>query len=109
MLRKKIEKAGLPITVVNKAINNLDETADIVITHRDLTDRAKRHAPNATHISLNNFLDNQLYDNLVVRLQESSSPTANDAVYREAAASPALFTFRITSYNVCYTKLLRTI
>ncbi len=95
MLRKKIEKAGLPITVVNKAINNLDETADIVITHRDLTDRAKRHAPNATHISLNNFLDNQMYDNLVVRLQESSSPkqvTANDAVYREAAASPALFT-----------------
>jgi PTS system mannitol-specific IIC component len=51
LLRKKIEKAGLPITVVNQAINNLDDKADIVITHRDLTDRAKRHAPHAQHIS----------------------------------------------------------
>ncbi len=98
LLRKKVEKAGLPITVVNQAINNLDESADIVITHRDLTDRAKRHAPNATHISLNNFLDNQLYDNLIVRLQEGqegSRPkalSANDDVYRGADATPALFT-----------------
>ncbi|WP_024871664.1 PTS mannitol transporter subunit IICBA [Tolumonas lignilytica] len=98
MLRKKVEKAGLPITVVNQAINNLDEKADIVITHRDLTDRAKRHAPNAQHISLNNFLDNQLYDNLVARLQEAGegrrpkAVTANDDVYRGDNLSPALFT-----------------
>ncbi len=98
LLRKKVEKAGLPITVVNKAINNLDETADIVITHRDLTDRAKRHAPNAVHISLNNFLDNELYDNLIGRLQEAGEGrrpkalAANDEVYRGADLSPALFT-----------------
>ena len=97
LLRKKVEKAGLPITVVNKAINSLDETADIVITHRDLTDRAKRHAPNALHISLNNFLDNALYDNLVLRLQEGGETSrpkasaANDEVYR-GADSAALFT-----------------
>ena len=98
LLRKKIEKAGLPITVVNQAINNLDEKADIVITHRDLTDRAKRHAPNAQHISLNNFLDNQLYDNLIARLQEAGegrrpkAVAANDDVYRGENLSPALFT-----------------
>lgn len=98
MLRKKIEKAGLPITVVNQAINNLDDKADIVITHRDLTDRAKRHAPHAQHISLNNFLDNQLYDNLIARLQEASegrrpkAVAANDDSYRGENMSPALFT-----------------
>ena len=54
LLRKKVQAAGLPIQVTNLAINNLDETADLVITHQDLTERA-----------------------------------------------------RITSYNVCYTKLLR--
>ena len=98
LLRKKIEKAGLPITVVNQAINNLDEKADIVITHRDLTDRARRHAPNAQHISLNNFLDNQLYDNLIARLQEAGegrlpkAVAANDDVYRGESLNPALFT-----------------
>jgi len=72
LLRKKVTEAGLPIKVINQAINNLDELADIVITHKDLTDRAKRHAPNAKHISLNNFLDNALYQDLVTDLKAAS-------------------------------------
>jgi len=98
LLRKKVEKAGLPITVVNKAINNLDESADLVITHKDLTDRAKRHAPHAKHISLNNFLDNNLYDNLILQLQTASQgkrPKAvavNDDTYRGDDLNKALFT-----------------
>ncbi|MDD2841411.1 MAG: PTS mannitol transporter subunit IICBA, partial [Tolumonas sp.] len=101
LLRKKVEKAGLPITVVNQAINNLDDKADIVITHRDLTDRARRHAPNAKHISLNNFLDNQLYDNLIARLQEAGegrlpkAVAANDNSYRGEDLTPALFTLGV--------------
>lgn len=65
LLRKKIEAAGLPITVTNVAINNLPQDVDIVVTHQDLTDRARQHAKDAHHISLNNFLDHALYDNLV--------------------------------------------
>lgn len=65
VLRKKIQDANLDINVSNTAINNLPIEVDIVITHKDLTDRAKLYAPNAHHISLTNFLDSELYTQLV--------------------------------------------
>lgn len=69
VLRKKVNEAGLKnISVTNSAINNLPDAVDLVITHRDLTERAMRHAPQAQHISLNNFLDSQLYSDLTARL-----------------------------------------
>lgn len=55
ILRNKVKKAELDISVTNTAINNLPSDADIVITHKDLTDRAKAKLPNATHISVDNF------------------------------------------------------
>jgi len=69
VLRKKVNEAGLKnISVTNSAINDLPEDVDLVITHRDLTERAMRHAPQAQHISLTNFLDSQLYTDLTARL-----------------------------------------
>lgn len=65
MLRKKVNDAGLPIEVANCAINDLPEDARLVITHQDLTLRAKKQVPNAMHLSLTNFLDNKFYDSLV--------------------------------------------
>lgn len=65
MLRKKVNDVGLPIEVANCAINDLPEDAHLVITHQDLTLRAKKQAPNAMHLSLTNFLDNKFYDSLV--------------------------------------------
>lgn len=65
MLRKKVNDAGLPIEVANCAINDLPEDARLVITHQDLTLRAKKQTPNAMHLSLTNFLDNKFYDSLV--------------------------------------------
>ena len=68
VLRKKVQDANLDINVINLAINNLTSDADIVITHKDLTQRAKQYAPNAYHISLTNFLDSDLYSQLVNEL-----------------------------------------
>ncbi|PWI33853.1 PTS mannitol transporter subunit IICBA [Vibrio albus] len=68
LLRKKVEAANMDIDVFNLAINSLPDDVDIVVTHKDLTDRARQHAANAKHISLTNFLDNSLYDNLVTEL-----------------------------------------
>ncbi|QSR46304.1 PTS mannitol transporter subunit IICBA [Aeromonas veronii] len=76
MLRKRVQAAGLDISVTNRAIDQLDDQVDWVITHKDLTERARRHAPNAHHISLTNFLDNGLYQELVQNL----SRAANDDV-----------------------------
>ncbi|MED4751619.1 PTS mannitol transporter subunit IICBA [Brevibacillus choshinensis] len=68
-LRKKFKNAGLEdITVVNTAINDIPDDADIVITHKSLTERAVAKAPDAEHISIDNFLNSPEYDNLVKRL-----------------------------------------
>lgn len=71
VLRKKVQDAGLTnISVTNSAINNLPDDVDLVITHRDLTERAMRQVPHAQHISLTNFLDSGLYTDLTARLVE---------------------------------------
>lgn len=83
MLRKKVNDAGLPIEVANCAINDLPDNARLVITHQDLTLRAKKQVPNAMHLSLTNFLDNKFYDSLVNDLKanfnESAAPTTPKA------------------------------
>ncbi|MCL6326421.1 PTS mannitol transporter subunit IICBA [Pectobacterium polaris] len=85
VLRKKVQDAGLTnISVTNSAINSLPDDVDLVITHRDLTERAMRHAPQAQHISLTNFLDSGLYSDLVACLT-----AAQDAVKSEAVVTPA--------------------
>ncbi|PUU89491.1 MAG: PTS system, mannitol-specific IIA component [Halanaerobium sp.] len=68
-LRKKIEAAGLDILVVNKAIDEIPQDAEIVITHQNLTERAKQKAPQAEHISIQDFLQTPVYDQLVERLK----------------------------------------
>ncbi|MFW7522687.1 PTS mannitol transporter subunit IICBA [Vibrio ostreicida] len=73
LLSKKVEEAGLSISVTNLAINNLPADSQLVITHKDLTERARQHAQHALHISLTNFLDHAAYDNLVASLSEARS------------------------------------
>lgn len=70
ILRNKVQKAGLGITVTNTAISNLPADADIVITHKDLTDRAKAKLPNVVHISVENFLNSPKYDEVVDSLKK---------------------------------------
>ncbi|WP_394278907.1 PTS mannitol transporter subunit IICB [Microbacterium sp.] len=66
VLRNKIKKAGIDdVTVVNKAIANLDGTADLVITQQQLTDRAKHQNPDAIHVSVDNFMNSPKYDEVV--------------------------------------------
>jgi len=69
LLRKKVKEAGLDIAVKNMAIRNLPEDAEIVITHQDLTETAKPKAPNAQHISVDNFLNSPKYDELIEQLK----------------------------------------
>ncbi|ART75252.1 PTS mannitol transporter subunit IIBC [Sutcliffiella horikoshii] len=69
IMKNKVKKAGLSIDVTNSSISNIPMDADIVITHKDLTDRAKAKHPNATHISVENFLNSPKYDELIENLK----------------------------------------
>ena len=86
LLRKKVDAAGLNITVTNYAINNLPADSQIVITHKDLTDRARNTVPGAMHMSLSNFLDGGVYDQLVTELTDAQSGEAKVEAPAPAAA-----------------------
>jgi PTS system mannitol-specific IIC component len=66
VLRKKVHGAGHgEVTVVNKAISSLTDTYDLVVTHEDLTERARQKTPSAIHVSVENFMGSPRYDEIV--------------------------------------------
>lgn len=67
LLRRKFRLAGIAIPVTNSAINDLPPDADLVLTHADLTARARLKRPDAEHFSLQDFLKSPVYDQLVAR------------------------------------------
>ena len=70
VLRNKLKKAGVDgVTVTNQAIANLTGDADLVITHKDLTDRAREKSPNSQHVSVDNFMNSPKYDEVVAQVQ----------------------------------------
>jgi PTS system mannitol-specific IIC component len=72
VLRKKFKDAGVTgVTVTNKAIANLDGSEDLVITQKELTDRAKGRTPNAVHVSVDNFMNSPAYDEVVATVAEN--------------------------------------
>jgi PTS system mannitol-specific IIC component len=85
VLRKKIHGAGFPeVTVVNKAISNLTDTYDLVVTHQDLTTRAKQKTGSAIHVSVENFMNSPRYDEIVELIEKAngvggSAPAAADS------------------------------
>ncbi len=79
VLRNKMKKAGIEdVTVVNKAIANLDSSADLVITQDQLTERARQKTPGAVHVSVDNFMNSPKYDEVVdlVRAQHQDGSQA---------------------------------
>jgi PTS system mannitol-specific IIC component len=70
LLKNKFKKAAIDIDVTNASINQIPDDADIVITHKNLTDRAKAKIPGAYHISVENFLNSPKYDELIERLKK---------------------------------------
>jgi PTS system mannitol-specific IIC component len=70
LLRKKFKEAGIGITVVNSAISEIPQDADLIITHKSLTERARMQKPNAEHVSIDDFLKSPEYAVLVERFKK---------------------------------------
>ncbi|MBC2933422.1 PTS mannitol transporter subunit IICBA [Nocardioides sp. zg-1228] len=88
VLRKKIQDAGHgDVTVVNKAISNLDDSYDLVVTHQDLTDRARQQTPSAVHVSVDNFMASPRYDEIVEMLDDTPDDNPDGATDAAPGAS----------------------
>jgi len=89
VLRNKIKAAGFPeVKVTNSAIANLSDTYDVVITHQDLTERAKPATASAVHVSVDNFMNSPRYDE-IVELVRASNTDGGEADAGATAVAPA--------------------
>ena len=90
VLRKLVQGAGYSdVTVVNKAIADLDDSYDLVVTHQDLTARARERTPRALHVSVDNFMASPKYDEIVELLEQANGPETGDVVAEPAPAESA--------------------
>ena len=83
VLRKKIKDAGYDnVTVVNKAVRNLEDNIDVLVTQRELGDRAIALAPSAVAVFVDNFMNSPRYDEVLQMVVDSH------AVAQPAAPAP---------------------
>ncbi|HJE96668.1 MAG TPA: PTS mannitol transporter subunit IICBA [Ligilactobacillus acidipiscis] len=74
LLRDKFQKAGLKdVPVTNMAVRNLkDEDGLLVVTQKELAERAQLKAPHALSVSVDNFMNSPRYDEIVANLKVAS-------------------------------------
>lgn len=70
-LKKKLKAAGVEVEVLHSSVDDIPQDAQLVISHVNLSDRAKESAPNARHFSITNFVNAPEYDDIVKELAES--------------------------------------
>ena len=87
-LRKKLMKDGYKdISVTNCAIGAIPQEAQLVISHEKLAERALADSPQAEHIWVRDFTQNNVYEIVTARLKEAAVETsAPDAGAQEEAA-----------------------
>ena len=77
VLRNKIKKAGFAdVDVQNVAIANLTDDVDLIVTHQDLTARARTMSPSAQHVSVDNFMNSPQYDAIVEELKTTNAQSS---------------------------------
>ena len=90
VLRRKIQDAGITgVTVVNKAISNLTDDVDLLVTHQDLATRAAQRTPSAALYTVDNFMASPTYDQIVADLQAVNAPVPAAGVAAPAAGTMA--------------------
>jgi PTS system mannitol-specific IIC component len=79
VLRAKFKKAEVTgVSVVNLAVADLKDDADLVISQSQLTDRAKLQAPSSLHMSVDNFMNSPVYDTVVQRVKASQQSEGSE-------------------------------
>jgi PTS system mannitol-specific IIC component len=68
-LKNKLKKAGYThVLITNCAIEDIPDDAQIVVTHEKLATRVQNKVPQAEHIFVKDFIQNQVYDIISARL-----------------------------------------
>lgn len=91
LLRKKVEKAGLNISVTNKAIATLEDTdLTLIVSQEELTPRAQERTPRAIHVSVDNFLTTSKYDEIIAQLTNTTPAEKHSEAVEHSASHTSL-------------------
>ncbi|WP_205267271.1 PTS mannitol transporter subunit IICBA [Mycolicibacterium sphagni] len=108
VLRKKVQGAGFSdVKVTNQSIANLTDTYGLVVTHQDLTARAKQRTPSAVHVSVDNFMNAPQYDEIVELLGRVNAAPSAVSVEEPADAAPAADVLTVESIVLAGTATTR--
>jgi PTS system mannitol-specific IIC component len=85
-LRAALAEEHIEIPVISTAIDQLDEQADLVITHESLTGRAADRLPGAVHIAISDLMNTPVYRELAQRFAAEGQPVEPEPAVTEPAA-----------------------
>lgn len=87
VLRNKMKEAGFTdVHVTNKSIANLQDEWDVVVTQKELTDRARQRTGSAIHVSVDQFMNSPRYDEVVELVRERNTEAAPEEPAKPARA-----------------------
>ncbi len=108
VLRKKVQGAGFSdVRVTNQSIANLTDTYGLVVTHQDLTARAKQRTPSAVHVSVDNFMNAPQYDEIVELLGKANAAPSGVTVDEPADEATAADVLTVESIVLAGTATTR--
>ena len=87
-LRKKLKEAGYNIEVVHTALQDIPNDADIVVTHKELTNLAMKAKPEKYHMSISSYINPPEFADVVDVVRKN-----NDGVQKTVSEQ------EITSYQ----------
>ncbi len=87
-LRKKLKEAGYNIEVVHTALQDIPNDADIVVTHKELTNLAMKAKPEKYHMSISSYINPPEFADVVDIVRKN-----NDGVQKTVSEQ------EITSYQ----------
>jgi len=100
-LRKKLKKDGYKdISVTNCAIGAIPQEAQLVISHEKLAERALADSPQAEHIWVRDFTQNNVYEIVTARLKEAAVETSAPAADAQEEAAETVSADVLRQENV---------
>lgn len=100
-LRKKLKKDGYKdISVTNCAIGAIPQEAQLVISHEKLAERALADSPQAEHIWVRDFTQNNVYEIVTARLKEAAVETSAPAAGAQEEAEETVSADVLRQENV---------
>lgn len=103
--RNRLKEFAPEIIVTNTSVDTIPSDADLVVSHKNLADRALKSAPNAEHVNITNFLSDPALDALYESLKKKTEPTA---VAAEETAKPESVQEEAATEEVKESAILKT-